>query len=72
MTTRIYHQKPPSEDALENITSLHIDRFQGEQGSYFREILIREIDLLPHFDYLEDYPSYHGLKVRMITTGAKI
>ena len=57
MTTRIYHQKPPSEDALENITSLHIDRFQGEQSSFFREILIREIDLLPHFDYLEDYPS---------------
>ncbi|MDP6728751.1 MAG: hypothetical protein QF675_02150, partial [SAR324 cluster bacterium] len=41
---------------MENISRFHIDRFEGEQSGFFREILIYEFGKLPYVDYLEEYP----------------
>jgi hypothetical protein len=46
----------PSEQSLENISRFHIDRFEGEQSGFVREILIYEFGKLSYVDYLEEYP----------------
>ena len=56
-SSKIYHHRIPSEDALENISRFHIDRFEGEQSGFFREILIYEFNRLSYVDYLEEYPE---------------
>ena len=55
-SSKIYHHRMPSEQSLENISRFHIDRFEGEQSGFFREILIYEFGKLPYVDYLEEYP----------------
>ncbi|MDP6638839.1 MAG: hypothetical protein QGE97_06275, partial [SAR324 cluster bacterium] len=42
---------------MENISRFHIDRFEGEQSGFFREILIYEFNRLSYVDYLEEYPE---------------
>ena len=56
-SSKIYHHRIPSEVALENISRFHIDRFEGEQSGFFREILIYEFNRLSYVDYLEEYPE---------------
>ena len=54
---QVYRQVPPAKDALANVSRFHIDRFQGEQGGFFREILVQEINRQSHFEYLDEYPE---------------
>ena len=55
--SKIYHNRMPSEQSMENISRFHIDRFEGHQSGFFREILIHELGKLPYVDYLEEYPN---------------
>ena len=51
-SSKIYHHRIPSEDALENISRFHIDRFEGVQSGFFREILIYEFNRLSYLSLI--------------------
>ena len=45
--SQIYHEIPPSPEALTEINSIYIDIFQGEQSVLFNKILTHEINQRP-------------------------
>ena len=55
--TRIYHEVPPSPEALSEKNSFHVNQVEGEQSALFGKILIHELDQFPQLNYLAIFPE---------------
>jgi len=55
--TRIYHEVPPSPDALSEINSFHVNQVEGVQSALFGKILIHELAQFPQLNYLAIFPE---------------
>ena len=65
--TKIYHQIPPSPDAISGIQGFYLNSFKGMQSVLFSKILIHEINQLSSLKYFAFIPENNKKNIAVIS-----